>query len=104
MAYSAEKMLEELKDKVSSEKANEIKEFAAELKELLNAKEKDLQKIKSKSEELSKKMQEASAELYKHAQQGSAGQKHGRQNKNNDAEQGNDENIVDADFEAKDEK
>lgn len=102
LAYSAEKMLEELKDKVPAETAEKIRKLAVEIKELVAAPTKDTGKIKSKMDELNRKMQEFSSELYKGS--GAYGQGSGAGQENSGAQQDNGDNVVDADFEASDEK
>ncbi|MBI4044676.1 MAG: molecular chaperone DnaK [Candidatus Diapherotrites archaeon] len=104
LAYSAEKMLEELKEKVPAQTAEKIKKLAGEIRELVAAPAKDAAKIKSKMDELNHVMQEFSSELYKGA--GAHGQQQGGKAgpENAGAGQGNGENVVDADFEASDEK
>ncbi len=112
LAYSAEKMAEDLKEKIPQDKAQKILELAKELRDLLAVPEKDSAKIKSKSDELSKTMQEASSELYKqHGQEQGAGPGHGSHSGHNHKggagqEESSDDNerVVDADFESKDEK
>ena len=103
-AYSAEKMLEELKEKVPAQTAEKIKGLAGEIRELVAASTKDTGKIKSKMDELNREMQTFSSELYKGA--GAHGQQQGggAKQENGDSHQSNDENVVDADFEASDEK
>lgn len=103
LAYSAEKMLEELKEKVPAPTAEKIRKLSNEIKELVSASTKDTGKIKSKMDELNKEMQKFSSELYKGAgtygaQQGKAGQSQ------DEGESANGDNVVDADFEASDEK
>ncbi|MDO8634002.1 MAG: molecular chaperone DnaK [archaeon] len=104
LAYSAEKMLEELKEKVPAQTAEKIRGLAVEIRELVAASTKDTAKIKSKMDELNKKMQEFSSELYKGA--GAHGQQQGggAKQESGGSQQGSDDNVVDADFEASDEK
>ena len=112
LAYSTEKTLDELKDKVSEEKAKPVREKAEALKQLLSAEPKDLAKIKAKSEELSAEIQKIGAELYSQAQKhgeeqgnesGHAG--HGHKHKGNghgdEGGANHDDKVVDADFEEK---
>ena len=99
LAYSAEKMLEDLKEKVPADKAQKIKSLASELRDLLNSPAKDAEKVKAKTSELTKVMQEFSSELYK-----GAGQQQGPSQEDMNQGQGSDDNVVDADFEASEDK
>ena len=98
--YSTEKMLAELKGKISSEKESLIKSKNDELSELLKAEPKDASAIKSKLEELNNEIQEASAELYKQTQEPSQEQQTSRKSKKSAKD--SDDTVVDADFEEED--
>jgi len=109
LAYSTEKTLDELKDKVPEEKSKPVREKAEALKLLLSAEPKDFAQIKAKSEELSSEIQKIGEELYSQAQ------KHGEEHGNEESHAGHghkhkggngnggagDDKVVDADFEEK---
>ncbi|MDI9623426.1 MAG: molecular chaperone DnaK [Methanothermobacter sp.] len=84
MIYTAEKTLDELSEKIPSDKKEKIKKLIEELKEELKGD--DITKIKSKTEELTKAVQEIGATIYQQVQQ-----------------EGSDSNdTIDADYEVKD--
>ena len=88
LVYTTEKLLKEVENRIDNKKIEEIKKHTTELNKLVQ--EKDISKIKQKIEELNKMVQEASIELYKKATEQSANKK--------------DDDIVDADYETKDNK
>lgn len=93
MIYTAEKTLDELGDKVPSEKKEEVEKQVSELRELIAGD--DIQAIKSKTEELTKTVQEIGAVIYQQAAQQQAG---------STASEGEDrggDDTIDADFEVK---
>jgi len=69
LVYSTEKLFEEFKGKVDDKKLENIKKEVGELKELLKPEKKDVEKIKSKLDEVNKKVQELSTEMYQKAAQ-----------------------------------
>ena len=101
MIYTAEKTLEDLKDKVSDDEKSKIENLVKELRELITGE--DIAAIKDKTEELTKIVQELGAKIYQEAQaaqqaqQGAADQ---GGNKEQDDESNNDDTI-DADYEVK---
>jgi len=92
MIYTAEKTLEELGDKVPSDKKEEVEKQVSELRELIAGD--DVQAIKAKTEELTKTVQEIGAVIYQQAAQ---------QQAENTASQGENQgdDTIDADFEVK---
>ncbi|ADL59248.1 molecular chaperone DnaK [Methanothermobacter marburgensis] len=92
MIYTAEKTLEELGDKVPSDKKETIEKQVSELRELIAGD--DVQAIKAKTEELTKTVQEIGAVIYQQAAQ---------QQAENTASQGENQgdDTIDADFEVK---
>jgi len=95
LVYTTEKLLKDLEGKVDNRKIEEIKKKTEELKELLKEEKKDIQKIRNKMEEMNKIVQEASMELYK---------KSSEEQPKQQTENGNkDDNVVDADYEVKNE-
>ena len=107
VVYSTEKMLEELKDKVSEKHKKDIAEKLDSLKEELKKTPKDAAKTKAKMEDLNKKLQQVGSEVYQHVQDTQAGQK-ANGNANEGAEKSEnkkgDDTVVDAEFEDKDDK
>ncbi len=97
LAYSAEKALKDLGDKVESAKVEEIKSAIEELRKA--AAGEDIEQIKAATEKMNSFMHELSSKLYEQtkAQQegGAAGE---------EASQADAENVVDADFDVQDEE
>ncbi|MDO8538654.1 MAG: molecular chaperone DnaK [archaeon] len=97
LVYSTEKLMEEMKGKISAETESNIKKEITELKELLGKEPKDVAKLKHKLEEANKVIQQAGTELY---------QKAGKQH--NEAEHSHNEkvneDVVDADYKVEDDK
>ncbi|MBN2067682.1 MAG: molecular chaperone DnaK [Candidatus Diapherotrites archaeon] len=106
LTYSTEKMLKEMDDKVGKEKLESVKKLNDELKELLGKEPKDASAIKAKMETLNREMQAIGTEIYQKAaqeaqkKQGAAGTGTGKKGAGKKEE---DENVVDADYEVKDE-
>jgi len=97
IVYQTEKTLKDMEGKVDSKKIQGIKDEVAELKKLLEPKEKDVTAIKTKLDEVNKLFQEASTELYQKASQQAQGQTGEKEEKNKD------EKVVDADYKMEDE-
>jgi len=103
MTYSTEKALEEMKDKADKTKMEEVKKKNGELKELLGKEPKDLAAIKAKMDELNKDMQAMGTEIYQKAAQETAKKQQGAGQESQAAgEKKEDEKVVDADYEVKD--
>ncbi len=107
LAYSAEKALKDLGDKVDTARAEEVKKAAEGLREA--AKGEDLEQIKQATEKVNSYMHELSAKLYEQtkaqqdaASNGTAGSSEAGSGKT-DGESDAD-NVVDADYDVKDEK
>ncbi|MGB4442803.1 MAG: molecular chaperone DnaK [Dethiobacteria bacterium] len=103
LAYQAEKSLKDLGDKVEPAKAEEVRKAVEELQEA--AKGEELEKINQATEKLNGYLHELSAKLYEQArapQEGEAasGGDPGTAGEGGTADQ--DENVVDADFDVKD--
>ena len=96
MIYTAEKTKMDLKDKISKEQEEKLDKGITDLKEVLKGK--DIEKMKSSSEELGKILQEISAQAYQKAsaaqqaesQKQAEGEASGKENKK--------EKVVDADY------
>lgn len=98
LAYSAEKSLKDLGDKVEEEKAEQVRKAVEDLREA--AKGEDLEQIKAATEKMNGFMHELSAKLYEQAkaqQEGAAG---GETAGSSDSDA---ENVVDADYDVQDE-
>ena len=65
LAYQAEKMLDEFKEKVSEDEKTKVKALVDELRDAISKEE--MEKIKSKTEELQKAVYEISAKVYQQA-------------------------------------
>ena len=100
MAYQTEKTLEELKDKISAEDKAKIEGRLNELKAVKDGE--DIEAIKAATEELSKEFYEVSSKLYQDAGAPGAEGAGFDPNAHANAGQQQDDNVVDADFEVKD--
>ncbi len=96
LLYTAEKTKTDLGDKIGKEQIEKIDKAAAELKETVSGK--DVDKIKTKSEELTKVLQEVGTVVY---QQAAAAAKQAEQAKTEQADQTEEgkEKVVDAEYE-----
>jgi molecular chaperone DnaK len=91
LIYTAEKTKKDLADKINKDQTEKIDKVIGELKEIL--KDKDIEKIKSKSEEAAKVLQEIGTVIY---QQNAASKEHEpKKEETNKSE----EKVVDADYE-----
>jgi molecular chaperone DnaK len=100
LAYSAEKSLKDLGDKVEADKAAEVTKAVEELREA--AKGENLEQIKAATEKMNSFMHELSSKLYeqaKAAQAGAEGEAGAAGESAADAD-----NVVDADFDVQDEE
>ena len=98
MVYTTEKLFKDLEGKVAEKEIGEVKGKIMELKELLKGK--DVAAIKKKMDEVNEIVQKMSTELYQ-----KAGAQYQQEHKENESpEKPSDENVVDADYEVKDEK
>jgi len=95
--YTAEKTIEEFKDKISREQTIKIEKTLNELRDLMKQSPKDVKKIKENLDMLNKELQEIGKKVYSEAQK----QQQGEQKKES-ANKEKDEKVVDADFEEKD--
>ncbi len=108
LVYTTEKLFKDLEGKVSSKEIEEVKGKILELKELLKPTEKDVTAIKKKMDEINGMVQKMSTELYQKAGQ-QYQQQHGQHQHQADEETDekpskSDDNVVDADYEVKDEE
>jgi molecular chaperone DnaK len=104
--YSTEKMLEEFKDKLTEAQKKEIQESVDPLKEEMKKESKEINTIKTKTDELNKKLQDIGTQIYQSAQQAQSEQTQKQTNPNEGANSNNekksgDDNVVDAEFEEK---
>ena len=108
LVYATEKLFKDLEGKVPEKEIGEVKGKILELKELLKPAEKDVDAIKRKVDEVNELVQKMSTELYQ-----KAGQQYKEAHKGHGAEESseaeepkskNDDNVVDADYEVKDEE
>jgi len=90
LVYSTEKMLNEYKDKIDKETKEKVEKEISELKELL--KNDDIEKIKSKLEEIQKISQEIGTKMYQQTSQESNTEKEETKEKKDNAE---DAQVVD---------
>ncbi len=94
IVYSTEKLLEELKDKVSEANIEKVKKEHEALKKLMEPEERDLESVRAQIKKLNEVVQEATKELYAKAAQAQQ-QAQTEQTK----EQKPDEKVVDAEYE-----
>jgi molecular chaperone DnaK len=100
LVYTTDKTLEELKDQLSEDKQNLLKDQQAELKDAIEKDDIDL--IKEKSEQLDKTIQEIGAEIYQQAAQAAQAQQEAEQAAGNAGQQPtDDDDTIDVDFEKK---
>lgn len=100
MIYTSEKTLEELGDKIDSDKKSKIEELVKELRELATGN--DLDAIKNKTDELTKIVQEIGAAIYQEAQQAQQAQQEAQGSSQEAQNQGKeDDDTIDADYEVK---
>lgn len=104
LIFQTESQMEELKDKIDQEDRDSIQGAVDKLKEA--NKGSDLQAIKSAMDELNKSWSAISEKMYKQtqAEPGNSGEQANPENETGPADDGNTENIEDADFEVVDEK
>ena len=100
LVYTTDKTLEELKEQLSDDKQQLLKDQQAELKEAIEKDDLDL--IKEKSEQLDKTIQEIGAEIYQQAAQAAQAQQEAEAQANNGQQPTDDDDSIDVDFEKKD--
>jgi molecular chaperone DnaK len=123
LVYTTEKTLKDMEGKVDEAKLTSIKDGIAELKKLLESKDKDVSAIKKKFDDVQKIIQDAATEMYQkarteysktHPEGGAKGQAGPQpEAEQGDAEEGGDEEpaqkkakgkVVDADYEVEGKK
>ncbi|UCF49559.1 MAG: molecular chaperone DnaK [Thermoplasmatales archaeon] len=108
MVHATQKTLEELKDKFTKEDKEGIEKGLKELREALSGD--DTNKIKEKTDELSKVLQKVSAQIYQQAAQQYQQQQQAGKTEDKSQEESwsgkpdGDDKTIDADFEVKDDK
>jgi molecular chaperone DnaK len=104
MVYTAERLFDDMKGKVSDEKLDDVRKEIEELKKLLQEEKKDASKIRTKLDEVNKKIQDLSIEMYKKVaeeQQKNQGQHESSDeagNTSSSEDDKKDDNVVDAEF------
>ncbi len=101
LIYTAEKTKKDLTAKLTKDQSDKIDKAVNELKEALSSK--DVQKIKTKTDDLSKVVQEIGTAVYQQAAQRQAPQKPSEQPGSGDKPKSGDK-VVDADYEVVDDK
>lgn len=99
LVYTTDKTLEELKDQLSEDKQQTLKDQQAELKDAIEKDDIDL--IKEKSEQLDKTIQEIGAEIYQQAAQAAQAEQQAEQQAGNAQQPTDDDDTIDVDFEKK---
>jgi len=107
LVHTAQKTLDELKEKISDEDKKNIEKTLKELRETLS--NDDTDKIKEKTEDLSKAIQKASTAIYQQAAQEAAAQQQQTTTKGDNKETwsghpSGDDKTIDADYKVKDDK
>jgi molecular chaperone DnaK len=107
LAHTAQKTLDELKEKITDEDKENIEKTLKELRETLS--NDDTDKIKEKTEDLSKAIQKASTAIYQQAAQEAAAQQQQAAPKGDNKETwsghpSSDDKTIDADYKVKDDK
>jgi molecular chaperone DnaK len=106
LAHSAQKLIDELKEKISDSDKKKIEEALSELREALTGDDTD--KIKKKTDKLSEALQKASTTIYQQAAQQAAQQQAGPQDRTSDetwsGHPSDDDKTIDADYKVKDDK
>ncbi|HLD06775.1 MAG TPA: molecular chaperone DnaK [Candidatus Nanoarchaeia archaeon] len=100
LVYSTEKLFKESGSKLDAEKVKAAQKKLDELKGLIRAEQKDIQKIRKLMEEVSQQVQAMSVEMYQRASK--KAEKGGEKRKEKGDEEG--EDAVDADYKVEDEK
>ncbi len=100
LVYSAEKSLEDLKDKLSADEKKKIEEGKERLKEAIQSQ--DAEKVKIEMKALESVMNEVATKVYQEAGQKQAEQA-GPEEASGEAKKGKGEKVVDADYEVVDE-
>ena len=100
LVYSTEKLFKESGSKLDAEKVKAAQKKLDELKGLIRAEQKDVQKIRKLMEEVSQQVQAMSVEMYQRASK--KAEKGGEKRKEKGDEEG--EDAVDADYKVEDEK
>lgn len=100
LIYTSEKTLDELKDQVSEDEKTKVEGLVGELRELIAGD--DVDAIKAKSDELSNVVQEIGAKIYQQAQAEAQAQQQAGADPNAGANNGGDDDTIDADYEVKD--
>jgi molecular chaperone DnaK len=103
LVYSAEKTLEDLKDKLTDDERKNIESGKDALAEAIKAE--DVERIKSETESLQKVMNEVATKVYQEAaqQQAQEQQAGGEESEEQGSSAKKDETVVDADYEVVDE-
>lgn len=100
LVFSAKRMLEDLKDKISSEDKEKIEKGIKELQKALTGD--DIEEIKKKTDELSQTIQKVSINIYQKASQ--SYQKSEDKKEESWSGHPSDDKTIDADYKVKDEK
>ncbi len=100
LVYQAEKAIKDWGEKADPAKVSEVNQALDELKKALEGS--DIEAIKAKTEALSKPLYELSSAMYQQEQQQAGGQAQSGASQGGGAAQ--DDNVVDADFEVKEDK
>ena len=103
MVYTAGRLFDDMKGKVSDSKLEDVKKEIDELKKFLEEESKDTQKIKAKLEEINKHIQALSTEMYQKVAEDQQRKGQGTEAQEEEGTQessgsNNDDNVVDAEF------
>ncbi len=101
LAYSAEKAVKDLGDKLEADKAEEVKKAVEELREAVGSE--DLDKINSATEKVNGFMHELSAKLYEQTKE-SQGEGEAEQAAQDESAHSDAEDVVDADYDVQEDE
>jgi molecular chaperone DnaK len=104
--YQTEKMLDDMKDKISASNKTLVESGLKELKELLGTEPKPVAKLKTKLEQFNKDLMKIGQDIYSKSGAGNAqsGNMGGTHETRETSESGNDSDAVDADFKVNEDK
>jgi molecular chaperone DnaK len=97
LVYTAEKLFDDMKGKVSDSKLDDVKKEVDEIKKLLQEEPKDIGKIKTALDDVNKHIQDLSVEMYQKVAEEQQKKGQGSQEQEEDSE-AKDDNVVDAEF------
>ncbi len=102
LVYSVKKLFKDFEGKVDSKELETLKGKVMELEELLKPEKKDVNKIKTKMDEINELTQKLSTEIYQKVSEAKTEKQQKAEESTKDKKEG--DNVVDAEYEVKDDK